>query len=71
MKLFVVEIEVLEDSWGFFVKGQRHFSSIKAKGRASAIRKFEHRNSGSEYPSYKVINAHEVHWLFQNHNHEG
>lgn len=58
-KLFVIEIEIEQDQWGKYKKGQTIMIPISTISTYHAELKFSNMYVGSEMPPYKIVKIHE------------
>ena len=56
MKKFFITIEILDECWNY--KMYQQFTSIVyARSQHFAIKKFNNKHCGSEYPSYGIVSV--------------
>ena len=67
MKLFIIEIEILENCYDYRV-GQIIFTIIESNSEYHAQEKFMNKYWGSEFPSYNILKVQECDYRLFNPN---
>ena len=53
-RIFVIEIEIKDECWDYKI-GDKHMIPIVSNNYNNAIRTFENKHWGSEYPMYQIV----------------